>query len=97
MQLTKQQTKRLPKLYSQDGKEPKIAHLHFFNILGRGDWFALEGEKQPDGDFLFFGFVKSPISEDFDEYGYFTLKELIKAKWIEMDKHFEPIPLKEVV
>lgn len=97
MKLTKEQIENLPKLYSQDGEEQKTAYLHFFNLLGRGDWFALEGQEQPNGDWLFFGYVKSPLGEDCDEYGYFTLNELKRVKVIELDKYFNPTPLSEVI
>ena len=97
MKLTKKQAESLPKLYETDGKEPKIAYVHFFNILGRGDWYVLEGKQMNDGDWYFFGYVRSPLGEDCDEYGYFTLDQLKKAVYIELDKHFEPTPLAEVV
>ena len=97
MKLTKKQLKNLPKLYSQDGDCAKIAYIHFFNIFGRGDWFVLEGEKQEDGDFRFFGYVKSPLGEDCDEYGYFHLNELKNTGVIELDKYFEPTLLAEVI
>ena len=34
---------------------------------------------------------------NYDEYGYFTLEQIKDAVFIELDKHFEPTPLKEVV
>ena len=96
MKLTKKQIERIPEIYSQDGKENPTVQLHFFNILGRGDWYVLEGRPLEDGDWYFFGYVKSPLGEDCDEYGYFTLNQLKEAVFIELDKYFEPTPLQEV-
>lgn len=63
--------------YSQDGKgEEAEVVCKFFNPYGLGTWYVLEAEKQADGDYLFFGYVESPLSPDFDEYGYFSLGEL---------------------
>lgn len=75
--MTKTLEKQIPKLYSnEDVENPKIA-VHYFNPCGSGDWYVLEGEKQADGDWLFFGFVKGL---GFDELGYFTLSELESVK-----------------
>lgn len=72
-------------LGSQDGLMGEAEVLiKFFNPYGRGTWYVLEGEEQPDGDFLFFGYVKSPINPMFDEYGYFSLSELESIE-IEID------------
>lgn len=76
--MTKQIEKALEKypLHSQEGKEEKLAICKFFNPYGRGTWIVLEGEKQSDGDWLFFGLVN--IFET--EYGYFRLSELESVK-----------------
>lgn len=76
--MTKQIEKALENypLRSQDGKDVKVGICKFFNPYGRGTWIVLEGEKQPDGDWLFFGLVN--IFET--EYGYFRLSELEKVK-----------------
>lgn len=96
MKLTKKQLETLPDLYSQENETEPTAYIHFFNLLGRGDWYATEGRQQGD-DFLFFGYVKSPLGADCDEYGYFTLSQLKDAQVIDLDKHFEPTLLKEVI
>lgn len=81
--LTKAETKQIEKYprYSQDGKgkDAEIT-LKVFNPYGRGTWYILEAEKIGEGDYLFFGYVESPICEDYNEYGYFTLSELSKVK-----------------
>lgn len=74
--MTDEIAKIIPKLCSTEEVENPEIHVHYFNPYGAGDWYVLEGEEQKDGDWLFFGYVKSPITPDFDEYGYFTLNEL---------------------
>lgn len=68
-------------LYSQDGKGGEaVVIAKYFNPYGSGTWYVLEAEKQDDGDYLFFGYVESPITPEFNEYGYFTLKQLEDLK-----------------
>src|SRR3990170_4521762 len=76
--LTEEIKARLPKLYSQDGKDPQDVKiiLKFFNPTGYWTWYVTEGEQAEDGDWEFFGLV-----EGFEkELGYFTLRELEHAK-----------------
>ena len=66
---------------SQDGLggEAEVL-LKIFNPVGRGSWYILEAEKMYDGkDYLCFGYVESPLTKDFNEYGYFLLSELMKV------------------
>lgn len=60
-------------LYSQDGKglDAKVV-VKYFNPTGSGTWLITEGEKQKNGDWLFFGYCH--IFEW--EWGYVTLNEL---------------------
>lgn len=86
--LTKEIEKKLPRLYSQEyEKNPKII-VKFFHPLSNWTWYAYEGERQEDGDWLFFGLVDG----DEKELGYFTLKQLEEVKvrglGIERDKFF---------
>lgn len=64
-------------LHSQDGKgdEAQVV-IKYFNPAGAGTWYVLEGEKQENGDYLFFGYVE--LIEP--EYGYFSLSELENLK-----------------
>lgn len=64
-------------LRSQDGKggDAEVV-VKYFNPYGSGTWYVLEAEKQENGDYLCFGYVESPITPEFDEYGYFSIKEL---------------------
>lgn len=60
-------------LYSQDGKGiDATVVVKYYNPCGLGTWLITEGEKQEDGDWLFFGYCHL-----FEwEWGYVTLKEL---------------------
>lgn len=46
--------------------------VKYFNPCGTGTWLITEGEKQEDGDWLFFGYCH--VFEW--EWGYVTLKQL---------------------
>ena len=86
--LTKEIEKKLPKLYSQEKvANPKII-VKFFHPLSSWTWYAYEGERQENGDMLFFGMVHGYEKE----IGYFSLKELeeveVKGLGIERDKFF---------
>jgi hypothetical protein len=98
--LTKDIEKRLQEqpLYSQEqkGDEARVI-AKFFSPCGRGTWYVLEGEKQGNGDWLFFG-----IAEIYErEYTYFTLSELESVRLpfgltIERDKYFKPCKVKDL-
>lgn len=64
-------------LYSQDGKmeEAKVI-VKYFNPCGSGTWLITEGEKQSDGDWLFFGYCH--ITDW--EWGYVMLSQLQEIK-----------------
>lgn len=75
---------------STDDETPII--VKFFDPTGRGTWYATEGERREDGDWLFYGFVVSPLGPDCDEYGSFLLSELqsVRGRFglgIERDRH----------
>ena len=76
--ITKQIEKELEKypLYSTDGQKEKKVIVKFFNPYGAGRWYVCEGQKQDNGDWLFFGYVE--LLEK--EWGYFTLSELQSIK-----------------
>ncbi len=81
-------------LGSQEGKgdDARVVAKFFFPI-GRYTFFATEGEPQGE-DFLFFGYCLSPISPDFDEWGYTSLSELrelsVHNLRMERDAFLEP-------
>lgn len=90
--LTKEIIQKLEKhpLYSTDGQKKKEVIAKFFNPYGAGRWYVCEGEKQENGDWLFFGYVELLDNE----WGYFTLSELQSIKTpfglgIERDMHYE--------
>ena len=84
--------------FEKSGETP-VAVVKFFDPTGSWTWYVAEGEKQGDGDWLFWGAV-----DGFEfEYGYFRLSELKHAKDsctglqalpIERDLYFTPAPLK---
>ena len=77
--MTKELEKTFEKypLYSQDGKmlEADVV-VKYFNPCGAGTWLITEGEKQADGDWMFFGYCH--IFEW--EWGYVMLSELESIK-----------------
>ena len=88
--LTKTLKKQIPALYATESVplEEKVVVAKFFNPIGVGTWYVLEGQEQ-DGDFVFFGLVDLNNKE----LGYFTLSELESIKLpygfkIERDIHF---------
>ncbi len=67
--LTAEDRKKLPALYSQDGKgDDAIAYVKFFTPFSSWTWYATEF----DGDDTFFGLVVGLETE----LGYFSLSEL---------------------
>jgi len=100
--MTKEIEAKLKPLYHYDNSgEKPIAVLKYFDPTGNWTWYAAEGQKQDDGDWLFWGAV-----DGFEfECGYFTLSELqhakegctgLKALPIERDLYFSSTPLKEL-
>ena len=57
-------------------------------------------ERIGEDDYLFYGYVESPINPMFDEFGPFTLKELESVKGpfggIERDLYYKPVHLDEI-
>lgn len=73
--MTKELEKEFEKypLYSQEdkGMDSKVV-VKYFDPCGSGTWLITEGEKQEDGEWLFYGYCY--IFEW--EWGYVTLSEL---------------------
>ena len=101
--MTQEIEQNLPSLYHfETTGKPAEASIKFFDPIGSWTWYVAEGEKQPDGDWLFWGLVQG-----FElEYGYFRLSDLEHAKDgvaglmalpIERDLYFQPVLLKEIV
>ncbi len=74
--VTKAIEKALPKLGSTESIPcgEKKCIVKFFSPVGAATWWAVEGEREADGDIRFFGMVT--LWGDFAEWGYFTLQEL---------------------
>jgi len=100
--MTKALEKKFEKfpLYSQDGmgEEAEVV-VKFFNPYGRGTWLITEGEKQENGDWLFFGYCHI-----YDwEWGDVLLSQLQEIKiqpfglGIERDLHCEGMKVHELV
>ena len=100
--ITKAIEKKIPALYATDGKpatEKKIA-VKFFNPCGAHTWYAIEGEKQENGDWVFFGYVD--FQNGTPELGYFSLNELMSVRLpfglkIERDIRFNDYTLQDVL
>lgn len=96
--LTKQIEQALPKLYSTENikfQDKKVC-VKFFTPWSYWTWYAIEGERQENGDVLFFGYVQGQVGE----WGYFMLSELETIKGpvglrIERDLHFTPKTLSQ--
>lgn len=92
--LTKALERKLPALYSQDGKgEEALAIVKFFPPWSDWAWYGSEYDPET-GEF--FGVVCGQERE----LGYFSLKELESLRGpyglkIERDRHFDPTPLKD--
>lgn len=89
--LTNDIKRSLPALYSTENipANMKTILAKFFNPVGAGTWYVVEGDEQEDGDWVFFGLVD--LLEK--EWGYFTLSELESVDvglglGIERDIHF---------
>ncbi|MCP4611776.1 MAG: DUF2958 domain-containing protein, partial [Planctomycetes bacterium] len=80
--LTEEIRKKLPPLYSQDGKGGKVvASIKFFTPDSGFTWWITEGspikdESGNEVDFHFFGLVEG----QFKELGYVSLKELEEVR-----------------
>ena len=75
--MTKEIERRLPSLLSTDNLLPEQVDVvvKFFPPWGSMSWYATEGEKLPNGDWSFFGWVHG----DYPEFGSWTLSELTEV------------------
>ena len=95
--ITKEIERRLPALYSQEKNPNPTVVCKFFTPWSNWTWYVTEGQKQPDGDYLFFGFI---VGHD-AELGYFSLNELMSVRGpaglkVERDMWFTPTPLDKI-
>jgi len=96
--LTKTIERKIPALYSTEEVKTidKTIVCKFFALGSGWTWYVVEGERQEDGDYLFFGLVHGHERE----WGYFSLRELSSVQWhgipgIERDLHFDPVTVGE--
>lgn len=89
--MTKEIERKLPALYSTENikTDDKKVVVKFFTPWSNWTWYAVEGEKREDGDYLFFGLVDGHEKE----LGYFTLSDLMSVRGpaglkIERDRNF---------
>lgn len=88
--MTKEIERKLPKLYSTDGKaatSPVI--VKFFTPDSSWTWYVIEGEQHEDGDWEFFGLVDGHEKA----LVYFMLSDMKSVRGgiglpIERDMHF---------
>ena len=101
--LTQEICRKLPPLYSQDGKGGKaVAYVRYFSPSSSWSWYATEGEPVMDDsgqevDYRFFGLVDGHVKE----LGYFSLAEFESVSGpmglpIERDLHWQPKTLEEI-
>jgi hypothetical protein len=93
----------------------RVVWMRWFSPGGRGTWLAVEAAGQTSEglelqmskvedvysleDIVFFGWVVSPLGEDCDEWGYWSLSQLLDVPplYLELDLHFRPTPLSMLV
>ena len=97
--LTEEIKKTLPPLYSQENETDPLAHIKYFTPDSGWSWYVLEGQKQEDGDWLFFAKVVSPIVPE-GEIGYVCLSQLKEIRGslglpVERDLWFKATPISQ--
>jgi hypothetical protein len=81
----------MPKTYEQDGLGNKaVAYLHYFQ--GGADWYITEKDSEPE-QWQAFGLADLGYG---GELGYISIVELLENN-VEVDLHFNPRPLCEVL
>jgi len=97
--MTKAIENKLPKLYSQENEKDPVCKLKFFTPDSSFSWFITEGQKEDNGDWLFFGKVVSHLCPE-GELGYTTLSQLKEIRGslrlpVERDMYFSEKPLSQ--
>jgi hypothetical protein len=96
--LTKEIIKKVPSTININNKDP-IAYAKFFAACGRWTWYLIAMDS--DSGYCF-GYCLSGFGEDFDEYGYFSLREMEAIKFrqgwkVERDRYFTPKKMSEIL
>ena len=74
-------------LHSQDGKGMNAKVLVKFFGGSAANWLITEGEPQPNGDWLLYGFVTLGLPDEYEkgkllwEWGYVTLNQLKEIRF----------------
>lgn len=82
----------LPELGETENGNDMLVKLHFYNELGKGDWFVMEGSQTEEG-IIFYGLVDLFVPE----LGYFSLSELEDVGCIVFDDLWEECCLGEII
>ena len=84
------------KLGATEGKGDNAKVIVKFFGGGRYTLFVTEAEKKDDGDYLFYGYVVSPLGPEYDEWGYTLFSELEAVRFppfqlrVERDRSVTP-------
>ena len=86
----------VPGLLETEGKGDAEAALHYFNIMGTGDWYIFEADLET-GEAFGFVTLSGDIADPFAEFGYIDLNALCRDARINLDLHFSGISKKEIM
>lgn len=88
----------IPDIDSTESVPHPLAVIKLFDPSSRYAFFVLEARREPDGDLCLFGFCRSALGPDDDEFGFASLRELesrrgLLGQRIERDLNFQPTPI----
>lgn len=97
--MTQELLAKFSKVGRQGNNPDPLVIAKFFNPCGRQTWLATEYDPQ---ERMFFGYVSLFNTEHENEFGYFSLEDLLVLRIkpfglaIERDLYFDPAPLSVV-
>lgn len=99
--ITKKLKETMPKLYATENTpcDDKIAMVRYFIPGTTAQWFGIEYSEEEN---LMFGFASLFADPIMDEYGYFSLDELLGIRGpfgmqVERDLHFTPMKMGDII
>lgn len=94
--LTQKMREELPALGSTAEELNPMCVAHFFNPMGAGDWYVIEGG-EINGEYIFYG-IANIIAPDFGEFTLSELEAVSKQLLIplERDLYYTPEPAQDV-